>query len=45
LTEANEKGATLVTVNIGAEDEELVSFLKSFGLERTGIVYSMNKKL
>jgi len=45
LTEAKRKGATLVTANICAEDEELVSTFKSFGFERTGIVYSMSKKL
>jgi len=45
LNEANRKGATLVTANISAEDEELVSTFKSFGFERIGINYNMSKKL
>lgn len=45
LTEAKKKDATLVTANISAEDEELVSVFKSFGFEREGIIYSMSRKL
>ena len=42
---ALKKGATLVTANADADDEELVSVLKSFGFERTSIAYKMSKKL
>jgi len=45
LTEAEKKDATLVTANIDAEDEEVVSAFKSCGFERTGINYNMSKKL
>jgi len=44
LTEANKKGANLVTAKVSAEDEELVSIFKSFGFERTGINYDMSKR-
>jgi len=45
LAETEKKGATLMTANISAENEELVSTFKTFGFERTGLVYSMSKKL
>lgn len=45
LTEAGKKGATSVTTDINAEDEDLLSTFKSFGFERTGIIYEMSKKI
>jgi len=33
LAEAEKKGATLMTANISAEDEDVVSTFKTFGFE------------